>query len=41
MKANIFWDMKLYRLVEVYRRFGGTYHLNHQQQGKSNAVLVA
>jgi hypothetical protein len=34
-KNNFFWDLKLWTVVEVYKRFGGTYRLHLQDRGIS------
>jgi hypothetical protein len=32
MKSNVFWDMMPCNVVEIYKRFGGTYGLYLQDQ---------
>jgi hypothetical protein len=31
LKMDVFWNVALRSLVAVYRRFGGTYCLHHQE----------
>jgi hypothetical protein len=34
MKSDTFWDLMSFNLIEVYRRFGGTYCLSKSKQSK-------
>jgi hypothetical protein len=37
-ERNVFWDLKSFRLVDRYQRFGGTYSLN-PEVGRSRFLL--
>jgi hypothetical protein len=37
LKSTAFYDVKPYNLVDIYRRFGGTYALHSQDRKASQA----